>query len=94
MAKLTTEAVEAALKKLPGWNLKNEAIGKQYTWPSFPEAIKFVNQVADLAEQADHHPDILINYRRVTLTLSTHSEGGLTRKDFDLAEKIEREQSG
>ena len=93
MAKLTTEAVQVALKKLPGWNLKDEAIGKQYTWPSFPEAIKFVNQVADLAEQADHHPDILFNYRRVTLTLSTHSEGGITQKDFDLAERIEKEQS-
>ena len=93
MTKLTAEAVQEGLKKLPGWSLKGEAIGKQYTWPSFPEAIKFVNQVADLAEQADHHPDILINYRRVTLTLSTHSEGGLTRKDFDLAERIEKEQS-
>jgi len=93
MAKLTTEAVQVALKKLPGWNLKDEAIGKQYTWLSFPDAIKFVNQVADLAEQADHHPDILINYRRVTLTLSTHSEGGITQKDFDLAERIEKEQS-
>jgi 4a-hydroxytetrahydrobiopterin dehydratase len=51
----------------------------------------FVNQVADFAEQADHHPDILINYRKVTLTLSTHSEGGLTQKDFDLAEKIEKD---
>jgi 4a-hydroxytetrahydrobiopterin dehydratase len=93
MAKLTTEAVQVALKKLSGWNLKDEAICKQYTWPSFPDAIKFVNQVADLAEQADHHPDILINYRRVTLTLSTHSEGGITQKDFDLAGQIEKEQS-
>jgi 4a-hydroxytetrahydrobiopterin dehydratase len=93
MAKLTTEAVQVALKKLPGWTLTDEAIGKQYTWPSFPDAIKFVNQVADLAEQADHHPDILINYRRVTLTLSTHSEGGITQKDFDLAAQIEKAQS-
>ena len=93
MAKLTTEAVQVALKKLPGWNLKDEAIAKQYTWPSFPDAIKFVNQVADLAEQADHHPDILINYRRVTLTLATHSEGGITQKDFDLAAQIEKEQA-
>ena len=93
MAKLTTEAVQVALKKLPGWTLKDEAIGKQYTWPSFPDAIKFVNQVADLAEQADHHPDILINYRRVTLTLSTHSGGGITQKDFDLAAQIEKEQA-
>jgi len=93
MAKLTDEAIQAALKNLPGWTLKDEAISKQYTWPSFPEAIHFVNQVADLAEQADHHPDILINYRRVTLTLSTHSEGGITQKDFDLATRIEKEQS-
>ena len=93
MAKLTTEAVQVALKKLPGWNLKDQEIYKQYTWPSFPDAIKFVNQVADLAEQADHHPDILINYRRVTLTLSTHSEGGITQKDFDLAAQIEKHQS-
>jgi 4a-hydroxytetrahydrobiopterin dehydratase len=91
MAKLTTEAVQVALKKLPGWNRKDEEIYKQYTWPSFPDAIKFVNQVADLAEQADHHPDILINYRRVTLTLSTHSEGGITQKDFDLAAHIDRD---
>jgi 4a-hydroxytetrahydrobiopterin dehydratase len=93
MAKLTDEAVQAALKNLPGWSLKDKAISKQYTWPSFPEAIQFVNQVADLAERADHHPDILINYRRVTLTLSTHSEGGITQKDFDLATRIEKEQS-
>jgi len=93
MAKLTTEAVQGGLKTLPGWSLKDGAIAKQYTWPSFPDAIKFVNQVADLAEQADHHPDILINYRRVTLTLSTHSEGGITQKDFDLAAQIEKEQA-
>lgn len=93
MAKLSTESVRGALEKLPGWDLRDGAIGKQFTWPSFPDAIKFVNQVADLAEQADHHPDILINYRRVTLTLSTHSEGGITQKDFDLAAQIERTQA-
>jgi 4a-hydroxytetrahydrobiopterin dehydratase len=93
MGKLTKEAIEAGLKTLTGWSLNGGAIGKQYTWPSFPEAIKFVNQVADLAEQADHHPDILINYRRVTLTLSTHSEGGLTQKDLDLAAQIEKDRS-
>jgi len=93
MAKLTAEAIQEGLKKLSGWSLKGEAISQQYTWPSFPEAINFVNRVADLAEQADHHPDILINYRRVTLTLSTHNEGGITQKDFDLAERIEKEQS-
>jgi 4a-hydroxytetrahydrobiopterin dehydratase len=93
MGKLTNEGIVAGLKTLPGWSLNGDAIGKQYTLPSFPEAMKFVNQVAELAEQADHHPDILINYRRVTLTLSTHSEGGLTQKDFDLAATIEKGQS-
>ncbi len=53
--------------------------------------MKFANRVADLAERADHHPDILINYREVTLTLSTHSEGGITQKDFNLAEEVEKE---
>jgi 4a-hydroxytetrahydrobiopterin dehydratase len=91
MAKLTPESVQAKLQKLSGWSLKGEAIRKQYAWPSFPEAVKFVNRVADLAEEADHHPDILINYRRVTLTLSTHSEGGITQKDFDLAARIDQD---
>ena len=91
MGKLKAETIQERLKKLQGWTLKDEAISKLYTWSSFPAAIEFVNQVADMAEQADHHPDILINYRRVRLTLSTHSEGGLTPKDFDLAEKIDRE---
>jgi len=93
MARLSTEAVQAALRKLDGWHLKDGTIGKQYAWPSFPDAVAFVNRVADLAEQVDHHPDILINYRRVTLTLSTHSEGGITEKDFDLAGKIEKLES-
>lgn len=92
--KLTAQAVHESLNELRGWSLRNDSISKQYTWPSFPEAMAFVNQVAALAEQADHHPDIFINYRRVTLTLSTHSEGGLTRKDFDLAGKIDKELAG
>jgi 4a-hydroxytetrahydrobiopterin dehydratase len=91
MPKLSAEAIQTKLRNLKGWNLAGDTISKKYTWPSFPEAIKFVNQVADLAEWADHHPDISINYKRVTLTLSTHSEGGLTEKDFDLAERIEKE---
>ena len=91
MSKLTTAAVKSGLEKLPGWSVSEESIVKQYTFPSFLEAMKFVNRVADVAEQEDHHPDILINYRRVTFTLSTHSEGGLTKKDLELAKKIEIE---
>jgi 4a-hydroxytetrahydrobiopterin dehydratase len=91
MTRLSAETIQQKLSRLEGWSLTGEAISKKYTCPSFSKAMTFVNQVADLAEQADHHPDILINYRRVTLTLSTHSEGGLTQKDFDLAEKIEKD---
>lgn len=93
MAKLAPKTIQAKLQKLAGWSLQGEAISKQYSWPSFPEAMRFVNRVADLAEEADHHPDILINYRRVTLSLATHSAGGITQKDLDLAEKIDRELS-
>lgn len=93
MAKYSKSEVLAKVKSLDGWRLEGEEIKKKYEFSSFPDAMKFVSKVADLAERADHHPDILINYRRVTLTLSTHSEGGITQKDFDLAEQIERESA-
>jgi 4a-hydroxytetrahydrobiopterin dehydratase len=67
---------------LSGWTLDGDAIRKKYTFKDFMEAIGFVNRLAAEAERADHHPDILINYKRVTLTYTTHSEGGLTDKDF------------
>ena len=82
MAKLTQADAEQRIKSLTGWALDGDAIRKQYTFSDFPEAIAFVNRLAPEAEKADHHPDILINYKRVTLTYSTHSEGGLTEKDF------------
>jgi len=90
MSRLSRPEIDARLKSLEGWTLEGEAIRKQYTFPSFPDAIAFVNRFAPKAEAADHHPDILINYRRVTLTYSTHSEGGLTEKDFDGASMADR----
>jgi 4a-hydroxytetrahydrobiopterin dehydratase len=83
MARMSTEEVKSALQKLPGWVLEGDAIRRQFTFPGFPEAVAFVVRLGFQAEAADHHPDILVNYKRVTLTYSTHSEGGLTRKDFD-----------
>ena len=80
--KLTREDAERRMPSLPGWTLDGDAIHKQYTFKDFLEAIAFVNRLAPQAEAADHHPDILINYKRVTLTYSTHDEGGLTEKDF------------
>jgi 4a-hydroxytetrahydrobiopterin dehydratase len=90
MAKLSRTEAEQRLKGLNGWTLEGDAIKKQYTFKDFPEAIAFVNRLAPKAEAADHHPDILINYKRVTLTYSTHSEGGLTAKDFEGAGTADR----
>jgi len=81
--KLSSTEVQQRIKNLKGWSLDGNAIKKQYTFAGFLEAIAFVNRLAPKAEEADHHPDILINYKRVTLTYSTHSEGGLTAKDFE-----------
>ena len=88
--KLSRADAEQRVKKLNGWTLDGDAIKKQYTLKNFLEAIAFVNRLAPEAEKADHHPDILINYKRVTLTYSTHSEGGLTTKDFDGAAVADR----
>jgi 4a-hydroxytetrahydrobiopterin dehydratase len=82
MAKLSQADVDQRMKELRGWTLRGDEIVKQYTFKDFPEAIAFVSRLAPEAEAADHHPDIQINYKRVTLTYSTHSEGGLTDKDF------------
>ena len=91
--KLSRADAETRLRQLSGWALEDDAIRKQYTFKDFPTAIAFVNRLAPEAEAVDHHPDILINYKRVTLTYSTHSEGGLTAKDFEgaaVADSVEK----
>jgi 4a-hydroxytetrahydrobiopterin dehydratase len=82
MPKLTPAEIDEQMKSVNGWTREGDAIRKQFTFVDFLQAIAFVNRLAPQAEKADHHPDILINYKRVTLTYSTHSEGGLTEKDF------------
>jgi 4a-hydroxytetrahydrobiopterin dehydratase len=67
---------------MEGWRLSGDAIVKQFTFSGFPEAVAFVNRLVPGAESADHHPDIAINYRRVTLSYTTHSEGAITEKDL------------
>ena len=89
MAKLDEAAIRKGLEGAKGWMLEGAAIRRQFTLASFPDAMAFVTRLAFDAEAADHHPDILINYTRVTLTYSTHSEGGLTQKDFDGARKAD-----
>lgn len=71
-----------------GWTIENDAIRRTFSSSTFRDAIQFVNNVAQLAESQNHHPDITINYRKVTLTLTTHDAGGLTEKDFTLAVSI------
>ena len=82
MSTLTSEEVQKNLSKLAGWALEGEAIARTFTFRGFPEAIGFVVQLGFAAEAADHHPDIMLSYKRVTLRYTTHSDGGLTAKDF------------
>ena len=74
---------EQRVKGMAGWELAGDSITRQFTFAGFPEAISFVVRLGFAAEAADHHPDMLINYKRVRVTYSTHSAGGLTDKDFD-----------
>ena len=83
MALLTPEQITDALKGLNGWTLEGSAIRKQFTFQDFPEAVLFVSALVPGAEDADHHPDIEIHYKRVILSYTTHDENGLTSKDFE-----------
>ncbi|HUI44055.1 MAG TPA: 4a-hydroxytetrahydrobiopterin dehydratase [Terriglobia bacterium] len=94
MATLSEAEVRGKLQSLAGWKLASGNLERVFTFESFLPAIAFVNRVAGAAESAGHHPDIAINYNRVTLALSTHSAGGITQKDFDLAREIDRLQGG
>ncbi len=85
MAVLSENEIEQHLKSLPDWELEGEAIAKTYEFSDFVTAIDFVTEVAEQAESLGHHPDIDVHYNEVTLTLSTHSEGGVTSKDIEAA---------
>jgi len=89
MAKLSENAIRQALTNLPGWELTEEGLRKKYEFAGFPEAVRFVDRLVAPAEAAQHHPNIAIVYRWVTLILTTHDEGGVTQKDVDLARAIE-----
>lgn len=89
MAKLAPADIESRLKALPGWEYKDNEISKLYRFKQFMDGIGFLNKVAAMAEAADHHPDVKINYTRITFSCSTHDQGGVTEKDFKLASQIE-----
>ncbi len=88
--KLKKQEIDARLSKLSDWLLVEDSIKKDFKLKDFPEAMAFVVKIALEAERVQHHPDITIEYNRVKIVLTTHSEEGLTAKDFDLAEKIEK----
>ncbi|MBD2072207.1 4a-hydroxytetrahydrobiopterin dehydratase [Leptolyngbya sp. FACHB-671] len=88
LVRLSETEVSDRLQQLPGWTIRDQQLVCTYQLGSFVEAIAFVNRLVDPAEAAEHHPDLLISYNRVTVTLTTHDAGGLTALDFALAEAI------
>jgi 4a-hydroxytetrahydrobiopterin dehydratase len=83
MSSFTDAETQERLSSVPGWQVEKGALRRQFTFAGFPEAIAFLVRVGFDAQEADHHPDIEVSYKRVTLTFVTHSAGGLTAKDFD-----------
>lgn len=92
--KLSEEALEAALSSLAEWSRSGDSIQRTFAFGGFKAAIDFVTRVADRAEAVQHHPDILIRFSKVTLTLSTHDAGGLSQKDIDFARECDRLYAG
>lgn len=91
LEKLNDKEINARLKKLEGWTREGDKIERTITFETFSDAIDFINRISDHAEDADHHPEIYNVYNKVELRLTTHDAGGLTEKDFDLAEDIDGE---
>ncbi len=82
--------ISVEIARTQGWHLRGKTISKTFIFENFAQSMRFVNQVARLAESVNHHPDIAIRYNKVRLLLTTHDEGGLTMRDFDLARRINR----
>jgi 4a-hydroxytetrahydrobiopterin dehydratase len=89
MALLGSDEIEARLGGLDGWELRGDAIVKSFARGDFVGSVRFVDSLVEPAEAMGHHPDVAISWDTVTVTISTHSEGGLTAADFELAGKIE-----
>jgi 4a-hydroxytetrahydrobiopterin dehydratase len=87
--RLSDDEIAARLTSVPGWQREGDWLRRTYKFETFPAAIAFVNRVAEFAEALDHHPDITIEYTKVTLRVSTHDAGGLTANDFELATRID-----
>jgi len=90
--RLSDIAIQRELGTLPGWSRRGDVVTKTFQFRNFLDGIDFVASIARAAEAADHHPDIDIRYTKIVCTLSTHSAGGITQKDLDMAKQIDRIQ--
>ncbi|MEJ2636729.1 MAG: 4a-hydroxytetrahydrobiopterin dehydratase [Calditrichia bacterium] len=92
MKKLSTEEIHHHLDELQDWKLEGSAIKKNWQFEDFRAAMKFINEVADLANRYDHHPELFNVYNKVSLKFSTHDAGGLTERDFKMAKEVDKIQ--
>ena len=89
MARLSDQEIEEALASCDGWERRGDAIVKEFDRGDFAGSVDFVNAIATGAEEMNHHPDVAISWSKVTVTITSHSEGGLTNNDFELARKVD-----
>jgi 4a-hydroxytetrahydrobiopterin dehydratase len=87
--RLNENEISQRLKNLRGWSVKENKLRKTFTFQNFKNAIEFINKIQPIADSMNHHPDICIFYNKVIIELTTHDEGGITEKDFELARRIE-----
>ena len=87
---LTLGIIQERMGKLDNWSLERDSIVKDFEFKDFREALDFVNKIGEIAEKQEHHPDIVISYNKVKVSLTTHSENGLTSRDFKVAEDIDK----
>ncbi|HEY3874760.1 MAG TPA: 4a-hydroxytetrahydrobiopterin dehydratase [Candidatus Kapabacteria bacterium] len=90
-ARLNSEEIEVQLRNVPAWSYDGQQIERTFVRKNFMDAVRFISEIAPIAEAHDHHPDLLLSsYKNVKVMLSTHSESGITSKDFDVAKEIDR----
>jgi 4a-hydroxytetrahydrobiopterin dehydratase len=89
LTKLTDAEVQARLKNLPHWEIDNGMLQRRYTLPTFPATIFFASAIAHMAEVGQHHPDMNISYDKIAVRFATHSVGGISDKDFEMAQKVD-----
>ena len=89
MALLTDDEIQSRLEQLEGWDRDGDALRKEFKFDDFLGSIDFVNRITPAAEEMNHHPDLAISWNRVTVSLSTHSQGGITENDFELASRLD-----